>query len=102
MRASSQNLFTFAKSNILVDIEDEDDEDEIVYTIEGNQSIGEFDIYRKILPYFKNKVLEVQVMFDYLNEALLQNVAQFGTRVLYLTSNCFDPDYLLLEDHKGV
>ena len=41
-------------------------------------------------------------MFDFLNKSLLESVAEFGTKVLHLTSDSFHPDYLYLEDHTGV
>ena len=41
-------------------------------------------------------------MFDFLNEYLLESVAEFGTKVLHLTSDSFHPDYLFLEDHTGI
>jgi len=41
-------------------------------------------------------------MFDFLNDTLLKSVAEFGTKVLHLTSDKYHPEYLFLEDHTGV
>ena len=68
----------------------------------SDYTVSKFELAPKICKYFEEREVEVQVMFDFLNDSLLRSVAEFGTRVLHLTSDSYHSDYLFLEDHTGV
>ena len=40
-------------------------------------------------------------MSEVLNDTLLKNVAQFGSKVLHLSSNVYDPYNLFMQDFEG-
>jgi hypothetical protein len=98
MRLTSRNLLTFAKSFPLVKIDDRTGK---VIPI-SDHTVSKFELSPRILKYFHEKKVEVQVMFDFLNKSLLRDVAVYGTRVLHLTSDSYHNDYLFLEDDTGL
>lgn len=64
MRESSQNLFTFAKSFPLV----KRDEDTGQVVPLSDNTVSKFELAPKISKYFQDQEVEVQVMFDFLND----------------------------------
>ena len=63
---------------------------------------SKFDLEHYIRGYFAKKPIRIEVMFDFLNESLLKQVAEFGSKVLHLTSTAHAQNYLFLEDNTGV
>lgn len=98
MRFYSHNLFTFAKAWPLVEKDP---------TTGEVRSIGEFptsrfDFAPKIMDEFYDTGLDLQIKFDFLNEDLLKNVIDSGSRVLHLSSDIFEKDCLFIEDRTGI
>lgn len=94
-RASSNNLFTFAKAFPLVY-----EENEAIKPID-DVCRSKFELRSKIMRNFEESKKEVQIKFDTLTENLLKYVGKVGTRVLHLTSDCIDSDMLILEAENG-
>jgi hypothetical protein len=61
-----------------------------------------FDLIPKVLRNFEQSGKEIQVRYEVFNGEVLKYVAEFGSRVLHLTSDVFDPEFLGFEGSIGL
>lgn len=97
MRAGSTNLFTFAKAWPIVEKNDMG----VIMSL-GEFTRTKFELMPKIERNFGDLGKEIQVKYDLLTEEVLRYVAEFGSRVLHLTSDVIGEGCLCIEGEIGM
>lgn len=96
IRIHSNNVFIFAKAFPLVEVLG-DDNIRVVGTFTKYPS----DFRKRVLTEVKKQNKIINVKFDVLTRELLEYVKTYGCRVLHLSSDVYNPDYLCIEGKDG-
>lgn len=97
MRLNANNLFTFAKATPLVNLT----------RAKGPESVSDatrsdFDMRNKMVNKLQETGKEFKVKFDILTIKLLKDIANYGSRLLHITSDIAESNHLCLEGRHGI